>query len=214
VARRGVIAAVSIRHGQHDFTAGRPNLTGSESGSPSVVDPTPAFEAQAGRVGATVHRALAADLPALVVRILGDTACRTVAVADAVPDRAALLDALAEARLALVSTSELWPTRRADAGVSVAKLGVAETGSALLHSSSEDRRVEVCVDVHLVLLERSTLVPTLDAAFRALRDIAARPPAYASLVSGPSRSADIERQLTIGVHGPRELHILLWEASR
>jgi L-lactate dehydrogenase complex protein LldG len=164
-------------------------------------------------VGATVHGAFAVDLPALVLRILGDAGCRTVAVADAVPERPALLEALARARLALVSPSDLWPTRRADAGISVAKLGVAETGSVLLHSSSVDRRVEVCVDVHLVLLERSTLVPTLDTAFRALRDIAARPPAYASLVSGPSRSADIERQLTIGVHGPRELHVVVWQAA-
>jgi L-lactate dehydrogenase complex protein LldG len=160
-----------------------------------------------------VHRTSVKDLPDVVASILDKTGCRTVALADAVPHRPALLEALARARLSLVSAGDLWPTRRADAGISVAKLGVAESGSALLHSTSEDRRVELCVDVHLVLLERSTLVPTLDGAFRALREIAARAPAYASLVSGPSRSADIERQLTIGVHGPRELHLILWEAS-
>jgi L-lactate dehydrogenase complex protein LldG len=69
--------------------------------------------------------------------------------------------------------------------------------------------VELCVDVHLVVLDSSALVPTLDQAFSTLREISAAPPAYATLVSGPSRSADIERTLTVGIHGPRELHILL-----
>ncbi len=88
---------------------------------------------------------------------------------------------------------------------------MAVTGSVLLHSTAEDRRVELCVDVHLVLLDPTALVPTLDTAFRTLGAISARPPAYATLVSGPSRSADIERQITIGVHGPRALHVFLRE---
>jgi L-lactate dehydrogenase complex protein LldG len=171
-----------------------------------------AFEAQAARVGATVHRTPRAEVVAHAVRILREAGCRTVALADAIAQRSAVVQALSEAGLSLVSTGELWPTRRADGGISAAKLGVAETGSVLLHSTSEDRRVELCVDVHLVLLDAATLVPTLDAAFGALREIGARPPAYASLVSGPSRSADIERQITIGVHGPRVLHLLLLEA--
>jgi len=177
------------------------------------VDLSEAFHAQATRVGATVHRARGGDIPAATVRVLRDAGCGSVALANAIPQRAAILQALTDAGLTVMSTADLWPTRRADAGISAAKLGVAETGSALLHSSSEDRRVELCVDVHVVLLDRASVVPTLDAAFVALRDIAARAPAYASLVSGPSRSADIERQLTIGVHGPRELHVLLWEES-
>ncbi|HEV8673470.1 MAG TPA: LUD domain-containing protein [Methylomirabilota bacterium] len=178
-----------------------------------MVELTTAFEAQAGRIGATVHRAARADVLPLATRILLEARCRTVAVADGVPQRPALIQGLGEAGLSVAATAGLWPTRRADAGISVAMLGVAETGSVLLASTADDRRVELCVDVHLVWLEAATLVPTLDGAVAVLRRVSGRPPAYATLVSGPSRSADIERQLTIGVHGPRALHILLMAAS-
>lgn len=170
-----------------------------------------AFESQAARVGASVRRTTGPTAIADALALLRQSDCRTVALADILPQRSAFVDTLSAGGLSCVSNSTLSPTRRADAGISCARLGVAETGSLLLHSTAEDRRVELCVDVHLVLLELDALVPTLDAAFTALRAIAARPPAYASLVSGPSRSADIERQLTIGVHGPRALHILLVE---
>jgi len=173
---------------------------------------TTAFARQAARVGATVRRTTPPAAIAQALAILREAECKTVALADALPQRSLFAQALSAAGLSLVSTAALWPTRRADAGISDATLAVAETGSLLLYSTSEDRRVELCVDVHLVLLAADALVPTLDAAFAALRDISARPPAYVSLVSGPSRSADIERQLTIGVHGPRAVYILLLEA--
>jgi L-lactate dehydrogenase complex protein LldG len=178
-----------------------------------MVDVAGAFQAQAARVGSTVHRTTRAEVHTLAARILRDATCQTVALANSVPDRSVFEKRLGEAGFSIIAPAALWPTRRADAGISAARLGVAETGSALLASTAEDRRVELCVDVHVVLLDSATLVPTLDGAFASLREISARPPAYATLASGPSRSADIERQLTIGVHGPRALHILLLEAG-
>jgi L-lactate dehydrogenase complex protein LldG len=175
----------------------------------SLVDLNAAFETQAARVGALVHRAPPNGAVEAGLGILKTASCRSVALADVLREKSAFVHALVQAGLSEVATQVLWPTRRADAGISLARLGVAETGSVLLHSSSPDRRVELCVDVHLVVLDSSALVPTLDQAFSTLREISAAPPAYATLVSGPSRSADIERTLTVGIHGPRELHILL-----
>ncbi len=176
-----------------------------------MADVTTMFRAQAVRIGATVHEATRAEAPGRAAEILRQDGCRSVAVAAALPDRSTFVHALLAAGLTEVPLAALWPTRRADGGISLATLGVAETGSALLHSTAEDRRAELCVDVHLVLLDAAALVPTLDPAFAALREISARGRAYATLVTGPSRSADIERQITIGVHGPRALHILLLE---
>jgi L-lactate dehydrogenase complex protein LldG len=170
-----------------------------------------AFDTQATRIGATAHRMSRAQLGPRLAQLLRDAGCKTVALAAEVARRVAIAQALDRVGLVVVPTRDLRPTHRADAGVSIARLGVAETASVLLHSTSEDRRVELCVDVHVILLDSAALAPTLDSASAVLRDIAAHPPAYASLITGPSRSADIERQITIGVHGPRALHILLLE---
>jgi L-lactate dehydrogenase complex protein LldG len=172
-----------------------------------------AFATQAERVGARVHRAPGDAAETTVVDVARRAGARTIAVAGALPRRAAIMEALQSAGITEIPSASLSPIRRADAGVSFARLGVAETGSLLLHSTSEDRRVELCVDVHLILVAAEALVATLDDAFATLREIATRPPAYAALLSGPSRSADIERQITIGVHGPRELHVVVLEAT-
>lgn len=172
-----------------------------------------AFESQAERVGAAVRRTTPSSVVDASLTIVREAGCRTVAMASALPHRRRFVEALDGAGLSELPLATLWPVRRADAGISQASMGVAETGSLLLHSTSEDRRVELCVDVHLVLVDATTIVPSLDTVFAALKQIASRPPAYASLVSGPSRSADIERQITIGVHGPRALHVLVVGAA-
>jgi L-lactate dehydrogenase complex protein LldG len=178
-----------------------------------VLDLAAAFTTQASRVGATVLRASRATAASVAGGALQEAGCRSVALAESLPEREALVVELDALGLALRSSAELWPTRRADGGVSLARLGVAETGSLLLHSPSVERRVELCVDHHLVLLDVRRIVATLEPAFAALAELARQPPAYATLVSGPSRSADIERTLTIGVHGPRTLTILLLEGE-
>src|SRR5687768_11933054 len=140
------------------------------------------FEAQATRVGATVHRTPISGTVPAAVSILNEAGCRSVALARVLQRRAGLIQAVHGEGLSEVASRSLLPTLRADAGLSAAKLGVAETGSVLLHSCSDDRRVELCVDVHLVVLSAESLVSTLDEAFAVVREISSRPPAYATLV--------------------------------
>jgi L-lactate dehydrogenase complex protein LldG len=196
--------------GESGSTAGANSAVSLRTRAPDLVA---AFDTQATRIGATVHPVRRAELGPRLAQLLQEASCKTVALATGVSRWDSIVQALDGSRFVMVPTPELRPTRRADAGISIAKLGVAETGSVLLHSSSEDRRVELCVDVHVVVLDSAEVVPTLDSASAVLQEIAARPPAYASLVTGPSRSADIERQITIGVHGPRALHIVRIEAE-
>jgi L-lactate dehydrogenase complex protein LldG len=97
-------------------------------------------------------------------------------------------------------------------GFTRADYGIAETGSLVLDSTSEDLRLATMLaEVHVAVLSKANLVPDSLALQETLATRFRRPPCYMSFITGASRTADIERVLTIGVHGPQELHLLLLE---
>jgi L-lactate dehydrogenase complex protein LldG len=87
---------------------------------------------------------------------------------------------------------------------------VAETGSVLLAESTlEDRSVGLLTLNCVQIVHTETLLPGLDEVGAVLRRLALRPNgAYATLVTGPSRTADIEMSLTVGVQGPGKVAVL------
>jgi L-lactate dehydrogenase complex protein LldG len=85
--------------------------------------------------------------------------------------------------------------------------GLADTGSVVLAASPDEPRARSLLpEVHVTLLRESLILPGLDELFAA---VGASLPSSLAIVSGPSRSADIEQRLTTGVHGPREVHVVL-----
>lgn len=95
----------------------------------------------------------------------------------------------------------------ADIGVSSAELGVAETGSVLEDGYSiQARLVSTLPPVHVVFLNSSRIVKGMADAFESISQVFNH--GYLSFITGPSRTADIERVLTIGVHGPCRLVII------
>jgi len=106
----------------------------------------------------------------------------------------------------------------ADLGVSDAVFAVAETGSAMIHLDDVDSRLTTMLPpAHVVVLKRESIVESLEDGLtitrhRILAAKIAGKPSYMTWVTGPSRTADIERVLTIGVHGPKELYIILVES--
>jgi L-lactate dehydrogenase complex protein LldG len=96
-----------------------------------------------------------------------------------------------------------------DVGISRAQAGIAETGTLLLDSSRERHRlVSLVPPVHIAILHESQIVGTLAEALTQLSQSEQLTP-VATLVTGPSRTADIELTLAIGVHGPQELYVIV-----
>lgn len=100
-----------------------------------------------------------------------------------------------------------------DAGLVAADFGVAETGTlGHFDLGDDEKNAWTLPETCLCLLEKRAIVSDLEAvASRIAGHLATSgsPSPQVSLVTGPSRTADIENQLTIGVHGPSRLIILL-----
>ena len=94
-----------------------------------------------------------------------------------------------------------------DAGVSHALCGLADTGSVVLAASAEESRSQSLLPfVHVSLLPEDRILPGLEELFEA---VGSSLPSALAIVTGPSRSADIEQTLVVGVHGPGEVHVVL-----
>ena len=90
-------------------------------------------------------------------------------------------------------------------GVTRAACAAADTGSILVcDGEGSPLHASLLTEIHLALLKRGDILPSLSDALPRLRDSRA-----AVFISGPSRTADIEMTLTIGVHGPGEVHVFL-----
>ncbi len=99
-----------------------------------------------------------------------------------------------------------------DIGFTICDGGIAETGTLMLQSNSEETRLATMVaEIHVALLKKSEIVADSMAAHEKLAGLMGATPSYTAFITGASRTADIERVLALGVHGPLELHILLME---
>jgi L-lactate dehydrogenase complex protein LldF len=94
-------------------------------------------------------------------------------------------------------------------GISGALAAIAETGTLVLPSGvGRAQFVSLTPEIHLVVLKASAIYQNLTQILK-LREV--REASAIALISGPSRTADIEMTLTIGVHGPRQVHVFCLE---
>lgn len=117
-----------------------------------------------------------------------------------------------------------WPrlldveTRAAsgDDAVSVtgALAAVAETGTLMLASGPQSpTTLNFLPDDHIVVLSAARVVAHLEDAWQQLRSELSEMPRTVNLISGPSKTADVEQTLHQGAHGPRRLHVVLFGKS-
>lgn len=90
--------------------------------------------------------------------------------------------------------------------------GIAETGTLVIDSTDEKIRLATCLAEHLyVVLKKSSIVNKLENIISYMNEKNSEDNAYIAFISGASRTADIERVLTIGVHGPQKMTVYIIE---
>ena len=181
------------------------------AGGPSPAERFGTALAGTNGISRVVDRVDLAEAVADAVRQL-PSGRRTVVAADTDPFRDELDEGLALAGADVIRPSAatwLREATQADLGVTSAVLGVAATGSVLLAPGPKAPRVaSLLPPAHLVLLPVARLVDSLDDAMPAVASLSSER-SSSVLVTGPSRTSDIEMTTVYGVHGPGVVRVLL-----
>src|SRR5205814_4030938 len=102
----------------------------------------------------------------------------------------------------------------ADLGISGVDYLIAETGTVVVMTRpDEPRSLSLLPPVHIVVAERSQILPDLFDLFERTPPEQGLPSCL-TLITGPSKTGDIELRLVTGVHGPGELHVILIDDGR
>jgi len=97
------------------------------------------------------------------------------------------------------------------ATVSEALYALADPGSVVLAASPEEPRTKSLLpEIHMTIVSEDRVLSGLDELFAKVGQAL---PSSLAIISGPSRSADIEQVLALGVHGPREEHVVIVPAA-
>jgi L-lactate utilization protein LutC len=178
-------------------------------------DPVARLREELNVAGGVLH--VVADEAAAAAKVLelvaATTARRALVGRGTVLDRLGLPERLRAAgvEVAMAPGADRDTLFAADVGVSGVDYLVAETGSVVvLARPDEPRSLSLLPPVHVAVADRSQLLPDLFDLFASLQG---KPmPSGLSIITGPSKTGDIELRLVTGVHGPGELHLIFIDA--
>jgi len=196
-------AAVKTTAPHHDGPAGQMFAP--------VTDPLERFQKEC--VTNITECTVTADSPssaAAIAKVLASLPPGEIFVQDA-PELRALINAsgFKDAR-PLRWSSEGPPNEASEATITLCEALVAQTGSVLVSAANGGRQATVIAPAHIVFAKLDQLVPDLEAVMGRIyqRGIASKN-SYVCLITGSSRTADIEKILIMGAHGPRRLIVVL-----
>jgi L-lactate dehydrogenase complex protein LldG len=203
-------------------TAALPTPPAATTGSPDLpeVDLVDTFCARLGLTGGHAHRCGADEAASRVLELLTEHHATAVLAWDELPVPG-LTGLLQESGVEMLPSS--LPGGRDEraahiggylglaAGLTGADAGLAESGSVVLsHGPGRPRLASLAPEVHIALLPASRMVRSLAHLLAADPGLVTQT-ANLVVITGPSRTADIEQRLTIGVHGPRHIHVIVIE---
>ena len=169
-----------------------------------AVDPVTHFVAKAKGSYAQLHEAARLDeVPETVLALLVSAGAELRLHVS----KDSQLRALPWQRVPGLALSAAPPSGEASA-LSMADFAIAETGTlAFVSGASKPSSWHFLPGREVVLVNRASILPALEDVFRALA--ATGLPSTLNLVTGPSRTGDIEQRIQLGAHGPRRLHVVL-----
>jgi L-lactate dehydrogenase complex protein LldG len=182
------------------------------------VDLTEQFRSEVIRIGGRFHHATNAEsVCGYIEQVAEAEGAKTIICSNArLADEFGIANRLAAKGIAFITdpteSDILTNAARADIGVTGVDYALAETGSlVLLARPGQPRSVSLLPPVHIALIRPEQIIRGFDELFELLRaDFEATGVKSAvTFITGPSRTADIELTLVVGVHGPQQLHALL-----
>ncbi len=112
----------------------------------------------------------------------------------------------------ILFTSTLKLPENIKVGITSCEFLVAHTGSVMVSSSQQGgRQMFVYPPIHIVIAKKEQIVPYLEQAYSGIQEkYRNNLPSQISIITGPSRTADIEKTLILGAHGPKEFHVFIF----
>jgi L-lactate dehydrogenase complex protein LldG len=214
--RRRFLSTLRDRPQGPQARASHPTVGGDGVPLPSyrrpLIDLASAFAEEAGTLGVMVRTTSDGDLARVISEVVASGSIST-AVVSRDPETAAALPVLQSLGVEILPFDGPRSGADADLGVTGAAFGIAATGTLVVDSARAGGRTASLVPpVHLAILRTSRLLPTPAGLMRAMKDhYPGGPPSQIVLITGPSRTGDIEFVLTVGVHGPKRLWVALIE---
>jgi len=175
------------------------------------------FKMRAEAVNAEVHHFPHKNgALAFILNYLNDSGVRDLPQAYAVWASCPFLEGLDQRQISDSVPGVIFDVNReasaqAKVGISQLDWAIANTGTLMQDAAAVDKRlVSTLPLIHIALVQSDRLVADLPSALTKIRPEQTN---YISFITGPSRTADIERVLTIGVHGPEKLIIVFFDGS-
>lgn len=170
------------------------------------------FKAALEAVSGECYRvASASEAGELVCKIFEEKGVQNAALLnDSISQKGNFVHQLNQAGIEVSTDRFRQVTPDVQAGISQVSYAIAELGTLVQADAGANVDQRLCstlVPIHVALVETSKLIPTLLDTMATLHRLP-QIPGFVGFITGPSRTSDIERVLTIGVHGPKQLVVV------
>lgn len=173
------------------------------------------FVSEVENVNTTVFKAQNGDIALkIILELIDNNQLKSFAIWDTLYlKELSVKDELKKKGLSVVTAKSKNRLAKADIGITEADYAIADTGTLVLLTEKErPRGVSLVPPIHLAVVKPENIVSNINELFVILKnriDTTKDIKSCMTFITGPSRTADIELNLTLGVHGPKELYVLL-----